>query len=792
MEPLQFKEIRELLNACRLASIDDKPVESERGSWELYRGTYRVHVLEVAFEVLYFLADATSDSIKNARRTAFKPRSTFVVYAPSIKIKAALKAAFEQTAQGFWSTTGYLASFMSNELDAYRKCLQKLTPPHYIDPLVGAPAGTSHRFPNPLHLFLVDPETRAEESGMGSVAVVLAEAGHGKTYMCHSLVAKLASNDFGILPIFVSSSQWQGMRPEHLSSLGTTIMSSFRALGTTIAWVEGQEDLFLKVALKVGLFRIVFDGFDEYVLRIPGEVEVFETLSAISSLAAETGTRVLLTSRTSFWESEIPENQPGEPRVDDSNIYVYKIQPFSTDLARNYFKLRFPGEPSKVDRASGMFAELSKNDRGLAGRGFVLLLIAELVRSNQDLGAVEKPLLRLMRAHCERERKRQDLQLTAQQQLDALMTFSFEVALGTPPDSELLLYAVQLAAPDLSPEEEINSLEKMAPHALIERKGGIWQVRQKQVEVALLAMKLLSIVSKQPVDTAELSSFSVVRLDQGSETDLAAMLVALCLWERDSAQGHKAVQHLVSSLFIGSSGPHDGLRKSSLRRLATSVALRTLDESPQLNHLERTVMLRQMFPDEKFDGVVFFGGLARFDWTDCVFESCIFDNVSWVNSSFGSSTEFRRCYVFGGVSQHCTDFADVRWLNCQLDEGGRQFCESMAVNAGKKAYSIDHLRKDLSSILDKFQGKGGIGFKSLSRDDLGKGKIAVSIHKDQILEVVKKRLLEEHHISGQGGGGLHVKEGCREALQALYSNNAWTGELLSVVEELGRKLGALA
>jgi hypothetical protein len=72
---------------------------------------------------------------------------------------------------------------MSHELHAYRNALSELSPSYYVDPAVQPPSGTEHRYPNPIQLFLTDPETTDEREGRGSVAVVLAEAGHGKTYM---------------------------------------------------------------------------------------------------------------------------------------------------------------------------------------------------------------------------------------------------------------------------------------------------------------------------------------------------------------------------------------------------------------------------------------------------------------------------------------------------------------------------------------------------------------------------------------------------------------------------------
>lgn len=790
MEPLQFTEVRNLLSACRLAAIDSRPINSEKGAWELYRGTYRVHVIEVPFELLYIYARARKDAIERAAKTAFVPKETFVVYAPSADAMATIKKEFEKTAKGFWSINEYLASFMRHELEAYERAITRLAPNYYVQPSVQPPSGTSHRFPNPLELFLKDPTTGAEAEGVGSVAVVLAEAGHGKTYMCEWLVARLAQTKTGVLPIFVNSSLWQKLRPEELLSFATTVVSSFRALGAPIPWVEGQEDLFLKVVLKAGLFRLVFDGFDEYILRMPGEIGASQTLNAIATLATETGTRVLLTSRTSFWQSENPTSfQDGSTESRSSNVFVYRLAPFDVNLARNYFELRFRTDSKKIERAVAMFRELSKDDPSFAGRGFVLLLIADLVESGEDLGSLEKPIIRLMRAHCERERKRHELPLTANQQLDALKEFVFEVAQGAEPTTDLLLISIQLAAPELTEDDARISAGKMAPHALILGQNGRWTIRQPQVQVALMAMQLLEIAGRDANGRSLLQAFSAKRLDPGFESDLAAMLSALCQWEKPGDHGLEAVRKVIRAFFDASQGALEVIRTNVLRRLCTLMALRVVDQSRSDAHLERTNALAGLFPSGRFEGVVFFGGLARFDWSGTTFENSVFDNVRWSNCQFSSTTTFRGCLLLGGSLQYSPGFAECEWIDCYTDDLGRQFRDNEAVRSGKRAYAAEHLKQDIFLVLEKFLGKGGVGFRSLDAADLQKGKISASLHKDKIIDGVCKHLLEEHHLGGGSSVGLKLKDTAKDAVRALVANNAWTGDLALLIDDLQKRIG---
>ena len=109
---------------------------------------------------------------------------------------------------------------MADQLGSYRSQLRMLAPAHYIDPWVAYPAGGKAKAPNPVHLFLTDPAADDDETGASAgISVVLAEAGHGKTYMSEHLVSDLAQGKLDLIPIYVSASQWHALGPEDIGSL---------------------------------------------------------------------------------------------------------------------------------------------------------------------------------------------------------------------------------------------------------------------------------------------------------------------------------------------------------------------------------------------------------------------------------------------------------------------------------------------------------------------------------------------------------------------------------------------
>src|SRR6185437_1502506 len=86
-------------------------------------------------------------------------------------------------------------------------------------------------------------------------------------------------------------------------------------------------------------FRIVFDGFDEYILRNAGAVQPLDVLETLADLAATTGARIVITSRTSFWNTNLPEVEI-DKFIAKHGAHIYKILAFDLQYARNYLEER--------------------------------------------------------------------------------------------------------------------------------------------------------------------------------------------------------------------------------------------------------------------------------------------------------------------------------------------------------------------------------------------------------------------------------------------------------------------
>src|ERR1035437_4526913 len=377
MATIEFKDIAQLLNFSRTTRIEVVPVKGKDGRWALYRGSYNVHTSSYPFRVLYLNAAATVDDVKTASRAISGTEETHVVYPASLDklVQRNDLASLLKKAKGVWTARDYLVSFIKEEVQAYSAKIADQAPRDYIDPKVETPSGFPIKTPNPLLSFLRDPQS---EGTSGRLGILLAEPGQGKTDMSRYLVSHISDVDKRLVPLMVDSSQWHTMSVEDQRSLAKTIAHSFRHFGATIGWLEGDEEEFLRATLKADGFRIVFDGFDEYILRNRGAVQPVEVLDALANLANATGTRIVITSRTSFWNTNVPEADV-ESFISRTGSFVFKILPFDLEHAKDYFKRRL-SDPEKTSAAIKMYEILRPKNEAFIGRGFVLSLLADLAQ----------------------------------------------------------------------------------------------------------------------------------------------------------------------------------------------------------------------------------------------------------------------------------------------------------------------------------------------------------------------------------------------------------------------------
>ena len=552
---LNFRDVANLVNNSGSIYINPTPTRpraSQEGGWELYHGEYRVHIDKKAFEILYLQSGATEPVLREAK-SSFKSGYTQVVYASSLDNETRKhKEIFEKEARGFWTLGQYLKSVLAKEYELYKNRLTRLEPVDYVDPQVKVPSGVRRKKVNPLFSFLVD-SAQLGGGRSGTLGVLLAGPGHGKTYMTQYLVDSIVKYRQERFPIYIRSDQWPAMS-HGPGLLWETISHSFRHFRTPIGWIEGCEEQFIRTALKADLVTIIFDGLDEYLLRNYGRISASDVLSALFDLVSDTGANILVTSRTTLWNAEFaPEVEKNEH---EQQIAVYEIEPFDQNHARNYFEKKLSTK-KQVSVASELFTELSSQASDLIGRGYVVKLIADLVDRGHSTGKMptgRQPLLWLMDALCNRERERQDLQLSSSEQIAALKIFFAELVQDESPDSNLLSYSIELATTGLSPAAIQECVAKMSSHPLlhcVDKAGDEWQTPERQIQIALLADYVIENALLNPALSTITNFCQRGKMDQEQAGLLSEMVTDLMFTQFGSVHLAEKTRDLISNLSEG-------------------------------------------------------------------------------------------------------------------------------------------------------------------------------------------------------------------------------------------------
>ena len=787
-KPFDFPEIVTLVNKSKTVSIDLEPRKKRDGRWSLHAGRYKVHASTMDFDVLYLGPESTQESIDEAHNF-WRPEHTHVVYAPSLdkRRRKYHRERFEQS-DLFWNSKEYIHSFIHDELDAYLDKIRLLAPKYYIDPQVTTPAGTKGKIPNPLLAALRAP--RFENTTSEGLSILLGEPGQGKTFMSQFLVSELVRSQ-SFVPIYISSSQWESMPRDHLGSLQKTITHSFRYYEAPIAWIDGQEDDFLRTTLRADLFRIVFDGFDEYVLRNEGRVSVSDVLNDIGELAESTGARILITSRSSFWDSNIDERN----FVARTRAAVYRIVPFDTEHARNYFRRRFETRHPNTDKAIQVYSLLANRDPEFVGRGFVLKLVGDLVEEPGSPGVqtMEGAAIRwLMGAFCDREMLRQKLPLNGSEQLVALETFAAEVAMGAAPDSESLAVCVGEVAPRLSATALSDCIAKMRPHPLLSRTtaSDSWEWSQEQIGHVFLAEWVRQRTSEGEPGQKSLRAFlAKQRLSPGQMADLASMLIDLAADATPSSEVRAYVGNVVKQILRAARADTDAAGSRDGRALATTIAMKAVDKCMPTGtaHKDRADFLLEIVNGPPIAGVVFSGTIARIDFSDLMFSDCRFDRVMWANARLNGKTVFKKCHFVGGLAEHTMGLGLCQFDHCTWDDEAKEMIRVASTREGGRVYTREDLRADIGAVIGRFVSGGGF-LQTLHKRDLKRGTIRQSKHGDQIIEHIVARLLGGHHISGAPEGGYNVRANAKESVLFFASNGVFSGPLKDTYEELVRRL----
>ena len=170
--------------------------------------------------------------------------------------------------------------------------------------------------------------------------------------------------------------------------------------------------------MQQGYIAFIFDGFDE--LR-GANLSPSDSFAWMGGIASGSSARIMVTTRTSFWDREL--GQPNTPHQ------LLDLRPFTVDNTRDYFKNHFAGSEDGdllIQRAMQIHAQLRRSvEVGGSGAAFFVNLpacaamIADYVRTGGKVlianNAEQRTIIEdFFTGILERERTRQGITLNAE------------------------------------------------------------------------------------------------------------------------------------------------------------------------------------------------------------------------------------------------------------------------------------------------------------------------------------------------------------------------------------------
>ena len=796
MTQILFADIRRILELRESTHVDDTPLATVPDRWALYRGETIALRYHYPVYFLHLMADCTLDDVRTAGASLVNPKVTDIIYAPSLEKLLKRDRRRDDDVQHWLrmprdiiSTHAFLRELLHDTLAIYQAKLAQLRPRYFVDPAVETVTNVPRSASRPLHAHL--GKTTSSAVGVG---VLLAEAGQGKTHITRQLAATLSTS----LPIYVDSRLWRHVTPEHVTDPWKTIMSSFSWFGVPVPWVVDAEKEFVSILMRAGILSIIFDGFDEYIYWNRGRFDPLETLAMLGTLSDESSSGVLVTSRTSFWESDVARNGGIE-----AAHTVYRLIPFDRRHAHTFFHSRFDANEDLTDRAVTLYDSLRSTDAdsrtGFVGRGFVLELLADLVSRTDRLPALPTAASvarRVMTALCEREQERQDLPLNYEQQLHALGIFAEAVAAGQAPTTDMLQLAIEMANNGLDPAQvatlvgdDTRGLSgQLAQHPLIELLPATreWRIRQDQVYYDLLAEQLLLCRDR---DDPILRDFvEKILPDARLSADIATVLVDQACASGNTSQALSTLRRTIEKLLSYSSDVPTHMAMPE-KDLACTIAMLMVNRLEMIGRprAERCAALLDLLSMHTFYGLQFSGTIASMDFIGRSFYDCRFETVAWANCNFDSTTEFTRCRFIGGRLERCQGFGLTKMESNWADSDASIMIKSEQVIASARRYEDEDLRRDMALLIRKFAPREGFGTRSLEQRYLRSGTFSASPHRDLIIQAFQRHVLAEHSVGGRPA--VHVRPEARDDVLFYITNGVLVGTLADAYLDIAAKLG---
>jgi len=610
--------------------------------------------------------------------------------------------------------------------------------------------------------------------------VVRAPAGVGKTTLARQIVRRIADSaeKYRLIPIYVEAEHWSRISIDSLDDLWSMIDNSLRHFDEG---VRITKPIFEHL-LRCGDLTFVFDGFDELCGRRHSSFSPQEVIDELVRLTQEgSNARIVLTTRTAYWNSEVEETPECANIVD--------LAQFTKQQAIKYIEKKFANDRSLYDKAITLLNQVrAENIPPTAGGGksqityhpYVVALIAssavEGVEALSKSGS-RSELLNILFSFCEREQNRQRLETSAETQLGAFAEIAVELAVhGNNVFSAEDCAIAGIAEADLS---------RMGDHPLISVNGvksdsRVFSFKYDFLPPLLIANSLCNAIVESSRNGVALNKHVVKLMEQEEQGKSHVLDHMRDVW------GEEDIAH-IGRCHAGLTDEH-ARAKSFLFHFAKLLVNERLRPATRR---DRTDCMLQIFGNNPAErpttvrGVYVSGSVEKFDLSGVVFEKCTFVDVTFSDCLADGSTAFRKCAFRGDFEIAGADrrtWSQVQLEDCVMPSVTRLVWEDVGGQAGKR--TTDDVLDAIQIALAKFWYHGRLK-KSIQKSHWKKGMMGrIAFGNDVLRAMLKVGLLYEIHISGVQEGGYAVVSGAIPDVQQFMDNRHVSGYVRRVLDEL--------
>lgn len=611
----------------------------------------------------------------------------------------------------------------------------------------------------------------------GKLFVLCAPAGVGKTTLGRYLTVTLAkqAETNRLIPIYVEAQHWSKLQLETVDELWAIISNSLSMYSSSL---RISKELFDHM-LQQGLICFIFDGFDELCSHRHFTFRASTVLDELAGIARESEARLILTTRTLYWNSEIAQCPP--------NVETVDLAPFNTQQAKGYFSKYFADNRKFQDRAFSLYKALQKriqpptvNESHASRAHFANLpLCVAMVAECVKLGAVNEESFQFeqgivhgfLRQICEREQERQKLRANADLQLLAFEEVTMETPEKQMPDFDLEL----LEQVGLEPED----VKKMISHPLLQKSPDErYRFSYDFLPHYFKARHLASCLHYVPA-ALEARTLKLMSTEANGKGFLFDYIYDIC-----------RKQDIANLIKLNSRLPRAAYDEKSFVFHLTKTFI-SHDPSIKTNREKMNAILEILCSTEYHSrmeaaDLVVIGKVDGLDFSGITFRNCKFIDVTFSNCSTNVQTNFENCAFSGEldfVNCNKSDWANVRVsTTCTFHPPANLAWEHFAGSSvGSKE---DHIKDAMRLALAKFWKYGRLE-GSIRQNHWSTGSLGRSIYCNPLRDaMLKVGLITEGHTSGVTEGCFIFDRGSLGELQKFMDGRQLTGKLRKVYQIL--------